>query len=56
MRDKQVNVGDIVVLNNLADATPFEVLAVDGFVVTVREAGTEYKPQFIDKEMIYKGN
>lgn len=45
-------VGDEVAFNNLDDATFFEVLAIDGFAMTVREAGTEYAEQRSDVSLV----
>lgn len=46
-------VGDEVAFNNLDDATVFEVLAIDGFAMTVREAGRpNYAEQRTDVSLV----
>ena len=51
---KKVNVGDAVVLSSSADAVRWEVLGVDGVMITVREENTSYRPQLIDECQIYE--
>jgi hypothetical protein len=51
-RNETPKPGDLVAFNMLPDATWFEVLSVDGFTLTVREAGTDYSPQQIDLSLI----
>lgn len=48
MNTKNVVVGCEVAFNKLADATWFKVEAKDGFILTVRESGTDYATQQID--------
>lgn len=48
----KIAVGNEVAFNKLADAAWFEVLAVDGFALTVREAGTDYAPQQSDTSLV----
>ena len=45
-------VGQQVAFNKLDDATWFDVLAINGFNLTVREAETDYAPQTIDKSAV----
>lgn len=45
---KKVKVGSEVAFNKLDDATWFKVEAIDGFILTVREVGTDYATQQID--------
>lgn len=40
--------GDLVVVNDLPDATLYVVLDVDGHYVQIREAGSNYKPEWQD--------
>jgi hypothetical protein len=49
MKKLDIKVGSEVAFNMLDDATWFKVEAIDGFNLTVREVGTEYAPQHIDK-------
>jgi len=46
---KPVKVGSVVAFNELPDAVWFEVLSIDGFNLTIREHGTDYATQVIDK-------
>lgn len=54
-RDK-LRSGDIVYVNPLPDARPFEVLEVNGLAVTVRQyhADINYIPQVIPVEIIHR--
>lgn len=47
-----VKVGSVVAFNMLEDATWFDVIAVDGFNMTVREHGTNYAPQRSDVSLV----
>ena len=49
---KTIKVGDVVAFNTLPDAVWFDVLKVDGFRLTVREHGTDYRTQQIDKSTV----
>ena len=40
--------GDLVVMNDLPDATLFVVLDVDRFNVLIQEAGTDYRSEWQD--------
>jgi len=51
---KKVEVGDIVVFNNLPNGVRYDVLTVDGFCMTVRECGTDYKVQHSDTSLVAK--
>jgi hypothetical protein len=51
---KKIEVGDIVVFNNLADAVKYDVLAVDGFCIKVREHGTNYRIECSDTSLVAK--
>lgn len=52
-KDKEVKVGSIVAFNALPTATWFDVLAIEGhFVMTVREHGTNYAEQHMDKSLV----
>ena len=48
----ETKVGQQVAFNKLADATWFDVIAIDGFNLTVREVETDYAPQHIDKSAV----
>lgn len=49
-----IEVGSVVAFNNLEDATWFTVIATDDFILTVRESGTDYAAQRIDKCAVKK--
>lgn len=49
---KAVKVGSVVAFNNLPDATWFEVLGIDGFILTIKEKNTNYKSQTSDKSLV----
>jgi hypothetical protein len=49
MKKLEPKVGDVVAFNMLPDAAWFDVLAINGFIMTVREHGTDYAEQRIDK-------
>lgn len=46
---KTIEIGNKVAFNTLPDATWFDVVAVNGFTLTVRETGTDYAVQVIDR-------
>lgn len=48
----KISVGKFVAFNRLSDAVWFEVLAIDGFMLTVRERGTDFAPQQIDRSIV----
>jgi len=48
----KVYIGALVAFNLLEDATWFEVLAIDGFTLTIREYGTDFAEQKIDKSLV----
>lgn len=50
------NTGDIVVFNNLPDAAKFEVVDrfPQHFTLEVKEAGTDYRSQFVDQSQVIK--
>lgn len=47
-----IKVGSVVAFNMLEDATWFDVIAIDGFNMTVREHGTDYAPQSSDTSLV----
>lgn len=47
----KIEVGNWVAFNVLADATWFEVIAIDGFNLTIRE-GEKYAPQWSDRSLV----
>ena len=49
MKKLEPKVGDVVAFNMLPDAAWFDVLEIAGFMMKVREHGTNYKEQIIDK-------
>lgn len=49
---KPVVVGAVVAFNTLPDAAWFDVVAVEGFELTVREHGTQNRTQRIDKSLV----
>lgn len=48
----KITKGDQVAFNNLADATWFDVIHVDGYRLVIREAGTDYKEQATDTSLV----
>ena len=52
-RGMKVAIGSIVVVSSAPDATRWEVLGIKGTALTVRESGTDYRPQVIDKCQVY---
>jgi hypothetical protein len=44
--------GDLVAFSHLPDATWFEVLTIDGYAMTVREAGTDDAAQRSDTSLV----
>lgn len=48
----KLKVGDMVAFNKLEDAAWFEIVGIDGFSLTVREAGTDYATQQIDRSVV----
>ena len=51
---KKVKEGDVVVFNNLPNAVKYDVLAVDGFCMEVREHGTDYRTEYSDTSLVAK--
>jgi len=51
---KKVKEGDVVVFNNLPNAVKYDVLAVDGFCMKVREHGTDYRIECSDTSLVAK--
>ena len=49
MKKLEAKVGDVVAFNMLPDAAWFDVLEINGFIMTVREHDTDYAVQHIDK-------
>lgn len=49
---RKITVGSVVAFNTLKDAVWFDVLKIEGFTLTVREHGTDYAPQTIDKDLV----
>lgn len=49
---KKIEVGSVVAFNNLEDATWFDVLEMEGFLLTIREHGTNYSVQYMDKSLV----
>ena len=52
MNEKNIKVGSVVAFNTLPDATWFDVVEVEGFTLTVREHGTDYAKQWIDRSLV----
>jgi hypothetical protein len=52
MKGLNPKVGDVVAFNELPDATWFDVLEINGFVMTIREHGTTYVEQRMDKAFV----
>ena len=51
----KVEIGSVVVFNNLPNAARFEVVErLDNFRVSVREENTDYRSQVVDESMIAK--
>ena len=49
---KRIQIGDAVAFNKLPDAVWFDVVTVDGYLLTVREAGADYAAQRIDSSLV----
>jgi len=49
---KQPVVGSVVAFNMLKDACWFDVLEINGFIMTIREHGTDYREQYMDKSLV----
>jgi hypothetical protein len=45
-------VGDVVAFNDLPDAVWFDVLSINGFMMEIREHGTNYAVQHFDKGLV----
>ncbi len=52
MKNQEATVGDVVAFNTLPDAVWFDVTAVDGFTLVVRQHDTNYHVQFMDKSLV----
>ena len=52
MDKSKIKVGSEVAFNTLPDAAWFEVLEINGFQLTLREAGTDYAAQFGDTSSV----
>lgn len=48
INDKQIVVGAIVAFSSLKEAAWFEIVEREGFLLRVREAGTDYACQMAD--------
>jgi hypothetical protein len=48
----EIKVGSKVAFNTLADAVWFDVLEIDGFTLVIRETGTSYAKQYMDKSLV----
>jgi hypothetical protein len=51
-KPQEVSVGSIVAFNTLEDAAWFDVIAIDGQMLTIREHGTDYRPERMDKSLV----
>ncbi len=51
-KKQEIKVGTLVAFNTLPDAAWFEVLEVNGFLLTIKEYGTEYASQTMDKSFV----
>ncbi|QWY83626.1 hypothetical protein [Rhizobium phage RHph_X2_26] len=51
-KSAKIEVGSIVAFNTLPDAVWFDVLSIDGFTLTIREHGTNYAKQSMDKSFV----
>jgi len=49
---KKITVGSKVAFNRLADAVWFDVLEIKGFNLIIRETGTDYATQVMDKSLV----
>lgn len=55
MKKPTIEVGKLVAFNKTPDASWFEVTAIDGFTLTLKEFdghGTDYAPQRSDKSLV----
>jgi hypothetical protein len=49
---QKIKVGDIVAFNNLPDAVWFDVLEIDGPRIVIREHGTDFAKQIMDRSLV----
>lgn len=49
---KQITVGCQVAFNKLPDAVWFDVLKIDGMLLVIREHGTNYATQTMEKSLV----
>lgn len=48
----KIKIGSLVAFNNLQDATWFEVIAIEGVILTIREEKTNYAVQYMDRSLV----
>jgi hypothetical protein len=48
----EIKVGSQVAFNKLDDAVWFDVLEIEGMMMTIREHGTDYRKQYMDKSLV----
>lgn len=51
-KKKEIKVGSQVAFNNLPDAVWFDVLEINGLLLVIREHGTNYATQTMDKSLV----
>ena len=51
-KKQEIKVGSQVAFNKLDDAVWFDVLEIDGMLIVIREHGTEYAKQVMDKSLV----
>lgn len=52
-RLSSIKVGDVITLRSSQDARRWDVLAIDGMDLTIREHGTNYGTQSFPKDCVY---
>lgn len=52
-RLSSIKAGDVITLRSSQDARRWDVLAIDGMVLTISEHGTNYGHQLFPKDCVY---
>ena len=50
----QIFVGDVITVRKASDATLWDVVGIDGNILTIRERGTNYATQQFPASCVYK--
>lgn len=51
-KKKEIKIGSLVAFNKLPDAVWFDVLEINGLLLVIREHGTNYATQTMDKSLV----